>query len=146
MDGTIPKKHLPYVLKRIDELSEQFQLQCANVFHAGDGNLHPLIMFDANEGNQNERAEAYGAAILELCVEVGGTITGEHGVGLEKINQMCVQFNTGELKAFHAVKEAFDEYGLLNPGKAVPTLQRCAEFGAMRVHRGQEKFPELPRF
>src|SRR3954471_11930326 len=146
MDGTIPKKHLPYVLKRIEELSQQFNLQCANVFHAGDGNLHPLIMFDANEGNQNERAEAYGAAILELCVEVGGTITGEHGVGLEKINQMCVQFNTGELKAFHAVKAAFDEHGLLNPGKAVPTLQRCAEFGAMRVHRGQEKFPELPRF
>ena len=146
MDGTIPKKHLPYVLKRIDELSEQFHLQCANVFHAGDGNLHPLIMFDANEGNQNERAEAYGAAILELCVEVGGTITGEHGVGLEKINQMCVQFNTGELKAFHAVKAVFDEHGLLNPGKAVPTLQRCAEFGAMHVHRGQENFPELPRF
>ena len=146
MDGTIPKKQLPYVLKRIDELSEQFNLQCAYVFHAGDGNLHPLIMFDANEGDQNERAEAYGAAILELCVEVGGTITGEHGVGIEKINQMCVQFSTDELETFHAVKKVFDEHGLLNPGKAVPTLQRCAEGGKMHVHRGQEKFPELPRF
>jgi len=146
MDGTIPKKQLPYVLKRIDEFSGKFNLQCANVFHAGDGNLHPLIMFDANEGDQNERAEAFGAAILELCIEVGGTITGEHGVGIEKINQMCVQFNTNELKTFHAVKKVFDEQGLLNPGKAVPTLQRCAEGGKMRVHRGQEKFPDLPRF
>jgi glycolate oxidase len=146
MDGTIPKKQLPVVLKRIAELSGKFGLQCANVFHAGDGNLHPLIMFDASVGDQNERAEAYGAAILELCVEVGGTITGEHGVGLEKINQMCVQFRTGELQMFHAVKKVFDEHGLLNPGKAVPTLQRCAEHGAMHVHRGQEKFPDLPRF
>jgi glycolate oxidase len=146
MDGTIPKKQLPVVLKRIAELSKKFDLQCANVFHAGDGNLHPLIMFDASIEDQNERAEAYGAAILELCVEVGGTITGEHGVGIEKINQMCVQFRTGELQAFHAVKKVFDEFGLLNPGKAVPTLQRCAEHGAMHVHRGQEKFPDLPRF
>ncbi|HEX4985389.1 MAG TPA: FAD-linked oxidase C-terminal domain-containing protein [Burkholderiales bacterium] len=146
MDGTIPKKRLPYVLKRIDELSEKFGLQCANVFHAGDGNLHPLIMFDAAVGDQNERAQAYGAAILELCVEVGGTITGEHGVGIEKINEMCVQFRTAELETFHAVKRAFDEHGLLNPGKAVPTLQRCAEFGVMHVHRGQEKFSDLPRF
>ena len=146
MDGTIPKKQLPVVLKRIAELSEKFDLQCANVFHAGDGNLHPLIMFDANDDAQLRRAEEYGAAILELCVEVGGTITGEHGVGIEKINQMCVQFRTPELNTFHAVKHAFDPHGLLNPGKAVPTLQRCAEFGAMHVHRGQEKFPELPRF
>lgn len=146
MDGTIPKKQLPYVLKRIAELSEKFNLQCANVFHAGDGNLHPLIMFDAADDDQNHRAEAYGAAILELCVEVGGTITGEHGVGIEKINQMCIQFGTGELQVFHAIKKVFDQYGLLNPGKAVPTLQRCAEHGAMRVHRGQEKFPDLPRF
>ena len=146
MDGTIPKKQLSYVLKRIAELSGKFNLQCANVFHAGDGNLHPLIMFDAADDDQNRRAEAYGAAILELCVEVGGTITGEHGVGIEKINQMCVQFGSGELQAFHAVKRVFDEHGLLNPGKAVPTLQRCAEGGAMHVHRGQEKFPELPRF
>ena len=146
MDGTIPRKQLPYVLKRIDELSEKFNLQCANVFHAGDGNLHPLIMFDANEDDQNARAEAYGAAILELCVEVGGTITGEHGVGIEKINQMCVQFGSDELNTFHAVKKVFDEHGLLNPGKAVPTLQRCAEGGRMHVHAGKEKFPELPRF
>jgi glycolate oxidase len=146
MDGTIPKKQLPYVLERIAELSTKFDLQCANVFHAGDGNLHPLIMFDSSIGDQNERAEAYGAAILELCVEVGGTITGEHGVGIEKINEMCVQFGTDELKTFHAVKKAFDEFGLLNPGKAVPTLQRCAEGGKMHVHRGAEKFPELPRF
>jgi glycolate oxidase len=146
MDGTIPKKQLPVVLRRIAELSEKFGLQCANVFHAGDGNLHPLIMFDASIEDQNQRAEAYGAAILELCVEVGGTITGEHGVGIEKINQMCVQFRTGELQVFHAVKKVFDEFGLLNPGKAVPTLQRCAEHGAMHVHRGQERFPDLPRF
>jgi glycolate oxidase len=146
MDGTIPKKQLSHVLKRIAELSGKFNLQCANVFHAGDGNLHPLIMFDAADDDQNRRAEAYGAAILELCVEVGGTITGEHGVGIEKINQMCIQFGSGELKTFHAVKRVFDEFGLLNPGKAVPTLQRCAEGGAMHVHRGQEKFPELPRF
>jgi len=146
MDGTIPRKHLAAVLKRIDELSAQFALQCANVFHAGDGNLHPLIMFDANDDDQLRRAEAYGAAILELCVEVGGTITGEHGVGIEKINQMCLQFRTRELETFHAVKRVFDEHGLLNPGKAVPTLQRCAEFGAMHVHRGKEKFPDLPRF
>jgi glycolate oxidase len=146
MDGTIPKKQLPHVLTRIDELSKQFNLQCANVFHAGDGNLHPLIMFDANEGDQMHRAEQYGAAILELCVEVGGTITGEHGVGIEKINQMCVQFRTRELETFHAVKRVFDEHGLLNPGKAVPTLHRCAEYGAMHVHRGQEKHSDLPRF
>jgi glycolate oxidase len=146
MDGTIPRKQLPRVLTRIAELSDQFRLQCANVFHAGDGNLHPLIMFDANDDDQLRRAEQYGAAILELCVEVGGTITGEHGVGIEKINQMCVQFRTPELKTFHAVKQAFDAFGLLNPGKAVPTLQRCAEFGAMHVHGGRDKFPDLPRF
>ena len=146
MDGTIPRKQLPKVLKRIAELENTFNLQCANVFHAGDGNLHPLIMFDANDEDQLHRAEKYGAAILELCVEVGGTITGEHGVGIEKINQMCVQFRTPELNTFHSIKHVFDEYGLLNPGKAVPTLQRCAEFGAMHVHRGEEKFPELPRF
>ncbi|MGH8677319.1 MAG: FAD-linked oxidase C-terminal domain-containing protein [Burkholderiales bacterium] len=146
MDGTIPRKQLSFVLERIAQFEQRFNLQCANVFHAGDGNLHPLIMFDANDDDQLHRAEQYGAAILELCVEVGGTITGEHGVGVEKINQMCVQFSTPELTTFHAVKKAFDEFGLLNPGKAVPTLSRCAEFGAMHVHRGKEKFPELPRF
>ena len=146
MDGTIPRKQLPKVLNRITEFEKTFNLQCANVFHAGDGNLHPLIMFDANDEDQLRRAEQYGAAILELCVEVGGTITGEHGVGVEKINQMCVQFRKPELNAFHAIKHAFDEFGLLNPGKAIPTLQRCAEFGTMHVHRGEEKFPDLPRF
>ncbi len=146
MDGTIPRKQLPKVLNRIAEFEKTFNLQCANVFHAGDGNLHPLIMFDANDEDQLQRAEKYGAAILELCVEVGGTITGEHGVGVEKINQMCVQFHKPELNTFHAIKHAFDEFGLLNPGKAIPTLQRCAEFGAMHVHRGEEKFPDLPRF
>jgi len=146
MDGTIPRKRLGEVLVGISRLSEHYNLQCANVFHAGDGNLHPLIMFDANDDDQLKRAEAFGAAILELCVEVGGTITGEHGVGVEKINQMCVQFATPELRTFHAVKHAFDEHDLLNPGKAVPTLHRCAEFGMMRVQRGKEKFPDLPRF
>ncbi len=146
LDGTIPRRQLSNVLKRIAEMETTFNLQCANVFHAGDGNLHPLVMFDANDDDQLQRAEKYGAAILELCVEVGGTITGEHGVGVEKINQMCVQFRTPELNTFHAIKYAFDEHGLLNPGKAVPTLQRCAEFGAMHVHRGEEKFPDLPRF
>jgi glycolate oxidase len=146
MDGTIPRKQLSKVLTRITEMEKTFNLQCANVFHAGDGNLHPLIMFDANDDDQLQRAEKFGAAVLELCVEVGGTITGEHGVGVEKINQMCVQFQTLELNTFHAIKYAFDEHALLNPGKAVPTLQRCAEFGAMHVHRGEEKFPDLPRF
>jgi len=146
LDGTIPRKQLSNVLKRIAEMETTFDLQCANVFHAGDGNLHPLVMFDASDDDQLHRAEKYGAAILELCVEVGGTITGEHGVGVEKINQMCVQFQTLELNTFHAIKYVFDEHGLLNPGKAVPTLQRCAEFGAMHVHRGEDKFPDLPRF
>ena len=146
MDGTIPKKKLGEVLAGIGALSKQFGLTCPNVFHAGDGNLHPLIMFDANEGDQAQRAEAFGACILELCINAGGTITGEHGVGIEKIDQMCLQFGTGELASFLAVKHALDPHALLNPGKAVPTLHRCAEFGAMHVHRGQEKFPELPRF
>jgi glycolate oxidase len=146
MDGTIPRKQLPHVLMRTAELSRQFRLSCANVFHAGDGNLHPLIMFDANDDDQLHRAEAFGAAILELCVEVGGTITGEHGVGLEKINQMCVQFRIPELTTFHRLKESFDPERLLNPGKAVPTLPRCAEYSAMHVHHGQLRHPELPRF
>jgi len=146
MDGTIPKKRLGEVLHGIAALSKEFDLSCPNVFHAGDGNLHPLIMFDANVEGQMQRAIDFGARILELCIQVGGTITGEHGVGVEKINQMCSQFHPSELTTFHAVKRAFDPEGLLNPGKAVPTLHRCAEFGMMHVHRGQEKFPDLPRF
>ena len=146
MDGTIPRRHLPQVLKRIGELSQEYGLPVANVFHAGDGNLHPLILYDANKPGELERTEAFGGKILELCVEVGGTITGEHGVGMEKINQMCVQFASAELQQFHAVKAAFDPDGLLNPGKAVPTLHRCAEFGAMHVHHGQLSHPDLERF
>jgi len=146
MDGTIPRKRLPEVLKRMAELSQEYDLAVANVFHAGDGNLHPLILYDANQPGELERTEEFGGRILELCVEVGGTITGEHGVGMEKINQMCVQFDALELTQFHAIKHAFDPEGLLNPGKAVPTLHRCAEFGAMHVHRGELPFPELERF
>ena len=146
MDGTIPRKQLPRVLKTIADMSKEYQLPVANVFHAGDGNLHPLILYDANIAGELERTEAFGGKILELCVAVGGTITGEHGVGMEKINQMCVQFNTLELTQFHAVKAAFDAEGLLNPGKAVPTLHRCAEFGAMHVHKAKLPFPNLERF
>lgn len=146
MDGTIPRKHLPAVLRRIRELSDEYRLPVANVFHAGDGNLHPLILYDANRPGELERAEKFGGAILELCVAHGGTITGEHGVGMEKINQMCVQFRGQELEQFHAVKRAWDPRGILNPGKAIPTLHRCAEFGAMHVHNGELPFPELERF
>jgi len=146
MDGTIPRKQLPLVLTRIREMSDEYGLRVANVFHAGDGNLHPLILYDSSIPGETERTEEYGGRILELCVEVGGTITGEHGVGIEKINQMCIQFREKELSLFHGVKKAWDEEGLLNPGKAVPTLQRCAEFGAMHVHHGEIKFPDLPRF
>ena len=146
MDGTIPRRHLSRVLDRISSLSEEFSLRVANVFHAGDGNLHPLILYDANKADELQRAEEFGARILELCIEVGGTITGEHGVGIEKIDQMCIQFTAAELSIFHGIKAAFDEKSILNPGKAVPTLHRCAEFGAMHVHAGKEKFPELDRF
>lgn len=146
MDGTIPRRELPGVLRGIAELSEEYGLRVANVFHAGDGNMHPLILFDANVPGELERAEAIGGKILELCVKVGGSITGEHGVGREKINQMCAQFNSDEITLFHAVKAAFDPSGLLNPGKNIPTLHRCAEFGAMHVHHGQLPFPELERF
>ncbi len=146
MDGTIPRKRLPEVLQAMAELSDEYELPVANVFHAGDGNLHPLILYDANKPGELERTEEFGGKILELCVAVGGTITGEHGVGMEKINQMCVQFNALELTQFHAIKHAFDPKGLLNPGKAVPTLHRCAEFGAMHIHQGELPFPELERF
>jgi glycolate dehydrogenase FAD-linked subunit len=146
IDGTIPRRALAPVLQRIEALSVEFGLRCMNVFHAGDGNLHPLILFDANKPGDVEKTEAFGARILELCIEKGGTITGEHGVGMEKINEMCVQFGSAELERFHAIKRAFDADGLLNPGKAVPTLHRCAEMGKMHVHAGQLPHPELPRF
>ena len=146
MDGTIPRHQLPHVLRRIGELSAEYGLRVANVFHAGDGNLHPLILFDANKEGELHRAEELGRSILLLCVEVGGTVTGEHGVGIEKIDAMCIQFRAPELTQFHSVKTAFDPDGLLNPGKAVPTLHRCAEFGAMHVHQGQLPHPELERF
>lgn len=146
MDGTIPRRYLGQVLTAITQMEVTYGLRCANVFHAGDGNLHPLILFDANQPGEIERAEQFGAAILELCVQVGGTITGEHGVGIEKINQMCVQFSREELDAFSGVKKAFDPAGVLNPEKLIPTLVRCAEYGRMHVHGGELRFPDLPRF
>jgi glycolate oxidase len=127
-------------------MEKKYGLGCANVFHAGDGNLHPLIMFDANKPGELEKAEQFGAEILELSVAFGGSITGEHGIGAEKINQMCVQYGAEELTTFHDIKKAFDSSGLLNPGKAIPTLHRCAEYGAMVVHRGQVPFADIPRF
>ena len=146
MDGTIPRKKLAQVLLGIEQMESKYGLRCANVFHAGDGNLHPLILFDANIPGEFHRAEEFGAEILELCVAVGGTITGEHGVGIEKINSMCVQFSPLEREAFFSVKRAFDTAFLLNPDKAIPTLQRCAEYGKMHIQRGVMKFPDLPRF
>ena len=146
MDGTIPRKQIAYVLKRISELSNEYGLRVANVFHAGDGNLHPLILYNANIDGELEKTEQFGADILKLCVEVGGTITGEHGVGHEKIDQMCVQFSATELTQFFAVKQAFDPDSLLNPGKNIPTLHRCAELGGMHVHNGELPHPEIPRF
>jgi glycolate oxidase len=146
MDGTIPRKSIGRMLKAIEEMETEYSLRCMNVFHAGDGNLHPLILFDANVPGEWERADRFGAQILELCVQLGGTITGEHGVGIEKINSMCVQFSPRERAAFFAVKRAFDPAGLLNPGKAIPTLARCAEYGKMHIHGGKLPHPELPRF
>ena len=146
MDGTIPRKNLGRMLAAIGAMEGRYGLGCMNVFHAGDGNLHPLILFDANDPDEWRRAELFGAEILELCVEYGGTVTGEHGVGIEKINSMCVQFSREELDTFFAVKHAFDPPGLLNPGKAIPTTARCAEYGKMHVHGGRLRFPEIPRF
>jgi len=146
MDGTIPRRRLAEVLQKISDWSVEYGLDVVNVFHAGDGNLHPLILYDANNTGELEQVEEFGGKILELCVAVGGTITGEHGVGVEKLNQMCVQFGEQELLQFHALKDAFDERGLLNPGKAVPTLHRCAEFGALHVHQGAVPFPDIERF
>jgi glycolate oxidase len=146
MDGTIPRRHVGEVLQAIERMEARYALRCMNVFHAGDGNLHPVILFDANDHDSWERAERFGAEILELCVQLGGTITGEHGVGVEKLNSMCVQFSPAERAAFAAVKEAFDPAGLLNPGKVIPTLARCAEYGRMRVHHGALPHADLPRF
>lgn len=146
MDGTIPRKQLARVLQGIEQMEAKYGLRCANVFHAGDGNLHPLILFDANRPDELQRAEAFGADILALCVEVGGTITGEHGVGIEKIDSMCAQFSDAELAAFFAVKQAFDPLSLLNPNKAIPMLNRCAEFGKMHVRAGRLPHAGLPRF
>ena len=146
MDGTIPRKALPEVLGKISEFSKQYGLAVANVFHAGDGNLHPLILYDANKPGDLAKTEQFGADILRLCVDKGGTITGEHGVGVEKIDSMCHQFQSAELRLFHYIKAALDEKGILNPGKAIPSLHRCAELGAMHVHNGELPHPELPRF
>jgi len=153
MDGTIPTSELPHVLKRIGEMlnfiaamEKKYRLRCPNVFHAGDGNLHPLILFDANDPEELRRTEQFASEVLRKCIEVGGTVTGEHGVGIEKINEMCVQFSPEELESFRRVKRAFDADELLNPGKNIPTLHRCAEFGRMHVKQGQLAHPELPRF
>ena len=146
MDSTIPRARLADMLIAIAGMEKKFGLRCCNVFHAGDGNLHPLILFDANDADQLHRAEAFGAEILELSVEMGGTISGEHGVGAEKLNSMCVQFSAAERAQMLAVKAAFDPLGLLNPGKVIPTLARCAEYGRMHVKRGVLAFPELERF
>ena len=146
MDGTIPRAKLPLVLKRIRELSEQYGLRVANVFHAGDGNLHPLILYDANKPGELAKTEAFGAEILKLCVEVGGVLTGEHGVGVEKRDLMPVMFSEEDLNQQQRLKCAFDAHGLLNPGKVFPTLHRCAELGRLHVHAGKVPFPDIPRF
>jgi glycolate oxidase len=146
MDSTIPRKRLADILLAIAEMEKKYQLRCANVFHAGDGNLHPLILFDANDPDQLHRCELFGADILETSVAMGGTVTGEHGVGVEKLNSMCVQFSAEENEQMFGVKRAFDSKGLLNPGKVIPTLNRCAEYGKMLVRAGQIKHPDLPRF
>ncbi|HEX2655470.1 MAG TPA: FAD-linked oxidase C-terminal domain-containing protein [Xanthobacteraceae bacterium] len=146
MDGTIPRGELPLVLARMREMSAKYGLQVANVFHAGDGNLHPLILYDANKPGELDRAEAFGADILRLCVDVGGVLTGEHGVGVEKRDLMPTMFNEIDLQQQQRLKCAFDDKGLLNPGKVFPTLHRCAELGRMHVHAGQVPFPDIPRF
>ena len=146
MDSTIPRKKLAEILTRISAMEGKYGLRCCNVFHAGDGNLHPLILFDANDADQLHRAELFGADILETSVALGGTVTGEHGVGVEKLSSMCVQFTPEEREQMFGVKRAFDPRGLLNPGKAIPTLHRCAEYGRMHVKKGLLPFPELPRF
>jgi glycolate oxidase len=146
MDSTIPRRRLAEMLRAIEAMEGVYGLACVNVFHAGDGNLHPLILYDASDPDQMHRCELFGADILETSVRMGGTVTGEHGVGVEKLNSMCVQFSAEERAQFLRVKEAFDPAGMLNPGKVIPTLHRCAEYGKMHVHRGLLPFPDLPRF
>jgi glycolate oxidase len=146
MDGTIPRAKLPEVLVAMSEMAERYELLVANVFHAGDGNLHPLILYDANNPGEMKKAEEFGAEILRLCVSVGGVLTGEHGVGTEKRDLMLEMFTESDLEHQQRVKCAFDPEGYLNPGKVFPTLHRCAELGQMHIHRGQMPFPDLPRF
>jgi glycolate oxidase len=146
MDGTIPRHRLSEVLEGIDAMTRRFGLRCANVFHAGDGNLHPLILYDANEPGELERAEEFGSEILKLCVQVGGVLTGEHGVGVEKRDLMGEMFTEDDMNHQQRLKCAFDPEGLLNPGKVYPTLHRCAELGRVHVHHGHLRFPDLPRF
>ena len=146
MDSTIPRKRLADILLAIQEMEGRYGLRCANVFHAGDGNLHPLILFDANDPDQLRRCELFGADILETSVRMGGTVTGEHGVGVEKLSSMCVQFSAAEREQMLGLKRAFDAKELLNPGKVIPTLSRCAEYGKMHVRRGLLPFADIPRF
>jgi glycolate oxidase len=146
MDGSIPRRALPEVLEKVYELGREYGMVIGNVFHAGDGNIHPCIFYDSTKTGELERSEELGGKILELCIDHGGTITGEHGVGLEKLRQMCLQFRVNEIAAFHDVKAAFDPAGILNPGKAVPTLKRCAEWGGMHVRAGRIPRPDIPRF
>ena len=146
MDSTIPRKRVADILLAIAEMEKTYGLRCANVFHAGDGNLHPLILYDANDPDQLRRCELFGADILETSVRMGGSVTGEHGVGVEKLNSMCVQFSDAEREQMMAVKHAFDPHALLNPGKVIPTLSRCAEYGKMHVKRGLLPFADIPRF
>ncbi len=146
MDGTIPRRALPEVLARYQQLAAEYGMMIANVFHAGDGNLHPVVFYDASIAGEMERSEELGGKLLEICVEVGGTITGEHGVGIEKLRQMCVQFREKELAMFHAIKAVFDPAGLLNPGRAVPELKRCSEWGGMHVRDGKIPHADIPRF
>ncbi len=146
MDGTIPRRRLADILQAIAQMEVKYGLKCCNVFHAGDGNLHPLILYDANDADQLRRCEQFGAEILETSVAMGGTVTGEHGVGIEKLGSMCVQFSPAEREMFFAVKRAFDPVETLNPGKVIPTLNRCAEFGKMHVSKGLLPHPELERF
>jgi glycolate oxidase len=146
MDSTIPRKRLADILLAIADMEVKYGLKCCNVFHAGDGNLHPLILFDANDPDQMHRCELFGAEILETSVAMGGTVTGEHGVGVEKLSSMCVQFAPEEREQMFAIKRAFDAGERLNPGKVIPTLQRCAEYGKMHVKKGLLAFPELERY